>query len=402
MIYFSELIRAKVRDSSDQVIGRLVDIVIRPDNGSYPALQFLAVKSSRKQLVFVPYEFVANLGGGSITLRTLKKNISSAGPLDNDIWLQRDVIDQQIVDVEGARVVRVNDLRFGVFENQMCVLGIDVSFKGILRRLGLAAFDIFELAKVHLIDWRKAQVVGRVLKLDTISKDLTRLHPADLANIVEDLTVKQGSRLVRSLDAAAAAHVLEELDPHIQKTLINYLGPERAASIVDQMSVDETVDLLKMLPLDEARKFLSYLQGGKLKKVEKLISYPDDTAGGMMMVDYMYVRPEWTVEQAIAEIRRISPKLRSIVHVYVTDEEGKFKGSVSVRRLLLAQPHEVVKNIMKRLHKRTVLKLDQSIKDVITVMTKYDLYTAAVLDKEHRLVGVVSIDDVMRHLVPHA
>lgn len=402
MLYLSELLHSKVIDSSDELVGRLVDITIRPATAEYPSLQFLVVRRRGVGEVFIPYEYVSNASRGSITLKTLIKSIIPGVPADNEIRLKRDVLDQQIVDVEGARVVRVNDLRLGVFENQTSVLGIDVSFKGILRRLGVSRLDVFSIIKVQLIDWRKAQVVGRVLKLDTISKDLTRLHPADLANIVEDLTVKHGSRLVRSLDAAAAAHVVEELDPRIKKTLIHYLGPERAAGIMQQMSVDEVVDFLKMLPRDEASKFLSYLQNGKLKKVESLIRYPDDTAGGIMTTDYIHARPEWTVAEAVAEIRRLSPRMRSIVYVYITDAEGAFKGSISVRRLLLAEPANVLKTIMKRLHRRTVLRLEQPIKEVVRVMTKYDLYTAAVLDHDHRLVGVVTIDDVMRHLVPRA
>ncbi len=403
MIYLSEVLGGRVSDTSDVVVGRLKDIIIHPTTRPYPAPQLLVVHhQARGADFYIPYEYVANVSRGFVTLKTLLKNVVGGTPADNDIWLQRDVLDQQIVDVEGARVVRVNDLKLGTFEDEMSVLGIDISFKGILRRLGVAVLDIFGLFKVTLIDWRKAQVVGRVLKLDTISKDLTKLHPADLANIIEDLTVKHGSRLVRSLGPEAAAHVLEELDPHIQKTLINYLGPERAAGIMQEMSIDETVDLLKLLPRVEASKFLSYLQGSKLKKVEKLISYPDDTAGGLMTTEYLQARPDWTVEQATAEVRQLSPKLRSIMYLYITDEEGIFKGSVSVRQLLLGNPGEMLKNIMKRLHKRTVLTIDQSIKEVIMIMTKYDLYTAAVLDKDHKLVGVVTIDDVMRHLVPNA
>ncbi len=403
MLYLSELLKRPIRDSSDTKVGRLVDIVISPRAGEYPPLLFLVMEAKRtEQRIFISYAYVANVSREEIALKHLFKTIPEGAPADGAVWLCRDILDEQIVDVEGARVVRVNDLRLGTFENQLCVLGIDVSFKGLLRRLGLSGMDVFEMWPVNLIDWRKAQLVKGVLKLDTILKDLVKIHPADLANIVEDLSLKQGGKLVRSLDAAAAAHVLEELDPHIQKTLVHYLGPERASQIVAQMSVDETVDLLKMLPKQEATEFLSYIQGSKLAKVKKLISYSEDSAGGLMTTEHVAARPDWTVLQTIDEVRRLSDRMRSIVHVYITDDEGYFKGSVSLRRLLLARPGDALKNIMKRLPKRNVLKIDDSINKVIKMMTKYDLYTAAVLDKEHKLVGVVTIDDVMRHLVPNA
>ncbi|MSU75041.1 MAG: magnesium transporter [Candidatus Magasanikbacteria bacterium] len=403
MLYLSELLKRPIRDSSDTKVGRLIDVVVAPVSGEYPPLLFLLMEERRtRRRFFISYAYVANVSREEITLKHLFKTIPEGIASEGDVWLSRDILDEQIVDVEGARVVRVNDLRLGSFENELCVLGIDVSFKGILRRLGMGRLDIFDLWKVNLIDWRNAQLVKGVLKLDTILKDLVKIHPADLANIVEDLSLKQGSRLVRSLDAKAAAHVLEEMDPHIQKTLIHYLGPERAAKIVEQMSVDETVDLLKMLPREEAKEFLSYLQGSKLTKVKKLISYPEDSAGGLMTTEHVAARPEWTVLQTIDEVRRLSPRLRSLVHVYITDVEGLFKGSVSLRRLLLASSGEALRTIMKRLPRHTVLKIDDPINKVIKIMTKYDLYTAAVLDKDHKFVGVVTIDDVMRHLVPNA
>lgn len=402
MSYFSQLLKTPVTDSADSVAGKLKDILISAEVGAYNPLRFLVIRAKDGTEAFVPYEYVASISRSEIALGSQWAKIPRTKPEGNYIFLKRDVLDQQIVDVEGARVVRVNDLKIGLFENKMCVLGIDVSFKGIFRRLGIAALDWFDLFKVNLIDWRKAQLVKGALKLNIISKDLTRLHPADLANIVESLTVKHGSRLVRSLAASDAAHVLEELDPETQKTLVNYLGPDRAAKIMQEMSIDETVDLLQMMPRDQARKFLAALQGNKLQRVKNLIQYDKNTAGGLMTTDFVAARPDWTVAQAIGEVRRLSPTLRSIIHVYITDHDGYFKGSVSLRGLLVANSEQPLKDLMKRFPKRSTLRLDQSIKEVVRVMTKYDLYTAAVTDRENKLAGVVTIDDVMRHLVPRA
>lgn len=402
MLYLSHILKSRVTDSSDKVIGRLKDILILSQHGFYSPLLFLLVKGKDKKEFFIPYEFVENLSREDISLRVLLANISPVTPPEDLVYLNRDVMDQQIVDVEGARVVRVNDLRLGLFEEKMCVLGIDISFKGIIRRLWGPRLDFLDVFKVNLLDWRQAQPIKGVLKLNTVAKDLNRLHPADLANIVEDLNLRRGSKLVGSLDPRAAAKVVEELDPEIQKIIIGYMGPERAAGIMEQMSTDEVVDLLKLMPKEEAKTFLSRLQINKLKKVEKLISYPNNTAGGLMTTEFITAKPNWTVAQTIEEIKKQSPGLRTVMYVYVVGEEGEFLGAVSMRRLLLAAPETIVKTIVKRLSRRSVLKLNQNVDDIVKIMTKYNLYSAAVLDKKQKLMGIVTIDDVMRHLVPNA
>lgn len=402
-MYVSRLLKTPVVDSSDAVIGKLVDILIKPASGTYAPLTHLVVQLPRgKGARFVPYEFVATLGRDGVVLKHLFSSVPVVEPKGDEVWLKRDILDQQIVDVEGARVVRVNDLKCALVGDIMCVIGIDVSWRGVLRRLGLSGLDPFNIFKVNLIDWRKAHPLKGELKLDTVSGQLNTLHPADLANVIEDLTIKQGSRLVGSLDTRTAAKVVEEMDPEVQKLVMRYLGPESAAKIVERMSTDEAVDLLQMMPKEEAKKFLSFLQKGQSTTVERLLDYPTDTAGGMMSLEFMSARPDWTVKETIEQVRRVSPTMRSLLYVYVTDEAGKLKGAVSLRGLLTASPDSKLKDITKRLPKSSLLKLTDHINKAVRVMTKYNLFTAAVLDHEYKLAGVLSIDDVMRHLVPHA
>ncbi len=336
-------------------------------------------------------------------MRTLFSKINF---LENEpegyIRLDRDVMDRQIVDVAGARVVRVNDLRIGDFESRMCVLGIDVSTRGLLRRLGIGWMDFLDLFKVNLIDWRKAQPVEGVLKLDSVSKDLAKLHPADIANIIEELSVKQGSNLVLSLDKNMAARVFEEIDPEIQKTLISQLSPEHAARISERMSIDELVDLIQSLPEHQSKQLLDVVEQERMKKVKKLLSYEDDTAGGLMTTDYLAGLPEETVEDIINKIKKLSDNFRSVNYVYVIDDKGKYKGVLSLRRLVVADLDESLKDIMKKSVNLPVLHPAQSIKSVARLMTKYDLNSAAVVDNDNKFLGVVTVDDVMRVLVPNA
>lgn len=334
----------------------------------------------------MPYEFVANFNSSRISLKNLfgKIALDRLPPNHSYVYLKKEILDRQIVDVAGTRVVRVNDLRIGSFENKMCVLGIDSSFRGILRRLGLGDSYFGWLFDVKLIDWRQAKLLegSAPLRLNTAEEQLSRLHPADLANLVEDLDVKYASSLLASLDSADAAKVLEEVDPRLQTILVKYLGPEKAGRILSQMSSDEFVDLLKTLSKPEAQEFLSQVKAGKTKNLQKLINYPDNTAGGLMTVDFISARPEWSVDKVIQEIRKVSDVMRSIMYVYVTAEDGAFLGVVSIRRLLLADRAAVMGDLAKQFPDYAFLKPYHKIQKIIKLMTKYNLYTAAVVDKE--------------------
>lgn len=404
MPYLSHLLKNKIFDSSETVVGRLEDILIKPKAGEYSPLAFLVVKTkTTNQTVFVPYEYVENFTREEVSLKSLFKSmVAQVSPPEGYVYLNRDVMDQQIVDVAGARVVRVNDLRIGDFEGRMCVLGIDISFKGLLRRLGLVGLDFLHFINSNLIDWRKTQPVKGTIKLDSVSNNLAKLHPADLANIVEDLSIKNGSRLMSSLDPESAAKVLEEVDPDWQKIILGQLSPQQASDILSRMSTDEIVNLLQVLPQHQAQILLSYLKNGKLQKIQHLINYKDDTAGGLMNLEYISVSPDWTVKQTIDEIKRLSPSLRSILYVYVTDNLSRFIGAVSLRTLLISETGKKMQSLLKRHSSLSVLKPENDVEEIINIMTKYNLNMAAVVDETEKMLGVVSVDDVLRRLFPKA
>lgn len=402
MLYLSQILKSKVKDSSDQVIGQLRDILISPKAGTYSPLAFLLIKGKGKKEIFLPFDYVENMSHEEITLKKIFSHIPQKTLVGEYTYLNRDVLDQQIVDVAGARVVRVNDLKLGLFEDQICVLGVDISFKGLLRRLGFGRWDFMNLFKVNLIDWRKTQPVKGTLKLDTISKTLAKLHPADLANIVEKLSARHGTKLVKSLNLETAAQVIKEMNPTLQKSLVSHLGLEKTSQIIDKMPANEIVDLVQFMPKQEAKKFLSSLHNDKLKKIDKLIHYNRDTAGSLMITSFISGRPEWTVSKTIAEIKRLSPTMHSILYIYVTNKKGMLKGVVSLRRLLTANPDYRLVDLIKKLPPVSTLKASQKVDDIIKVMTKYNLYTAAVLDDDNKLLGVVTVDDVMRYLEPNA
>ncbi len=404
MSYLSQIVNSPVRDAADRKIGKVKDLIVTIKPGQYAPVAYLLVKGKRNGRFFVSYDQVSIVGKKETILKKIfEKNLTTTVVVgDEYVHLVKDILDQQIVDTEGARVVRVNDLRLGILNNQMAVVGIDVSFKGLLRRLGLVWLDIFDKLKVNLIDWRDTERLKGAIKLEALTQNLRKLHPADLADIIEDLSIKQGRDLVSSLESDEAAKVFEELDPHLQKMLVKYLGPKQAINIVEKMSVDEIVDFIQTLPKYDAKQFLSRLQKATSSQVRKLLAHADDTAGGLMTTDYITMSPEATVANAIEEVKRRSHSMRSILYLYLIDHRDIFKGTVSLRRLLIAESEEKLKDIVRRSKRVETLRIHDDIEDVMDTMTRYNLYSAAVLDEKHRLMGVVTIDDVMRYMRPKA
>ena len=402
MPYLSQVLNIRVEDSADNVIGKLQDILIAPKPGMYDPVELVLIKNKKKEFC-IPYSAIDTFSTKEVSLKTLfDKTEILPVPENHYTWLKRDVLDQQIVDVEDARVVRVNDLRLGKVKGEMKVLAIGVGFKSLLRRLGMDKLDVFNFFKVNLVEWRKTQLVKNGLQIDTLSKEMKTLHPADLANIIEDLTVAQGEELVSSLDDKSAAEVVEELDPELQKILVDHLGPEKASNILKKMSIDEIVDLMQMLPKSEVGEYLSYLESKKQDEVEELIRYDDDSAGGLMTTDYVAVAPEQTVRDVIDVIEKVSASMRFILYVYVVDENKKLLGAVSMRKLLLEKEDAKMKDIHKPLSSISVLDIDDKLDDIVELMTKYNLFTAAVISQSGKMKGLVSIDDVMRELKPNA
>ena len=385
------------------MIGKLQDVLIseRAKTG-YSPVRLLLVKRKNREFC-IDFDGVDIFSTKEVSLKILENRIKEMPcPEGGFIYLKRDVLDQQIVDTEDARVVRVNDLRLGKIKGELNVLGIGIGFKSLLRRLGLDKLDIFNIFKVNLIDWRRAELVKSGLKINTASRNLKTLHPADLANIIEDLTVEQGEELVKSMNEKDAAEVVEELDPELQKIMVNHLGPEKASKILEKMSIDEMVDLMRMFSKREAEELLSYLEQRQKKEVQELIQYDDDTAGGLMTTHFVKITADNTVNDVIKLIEELSPEMRFILYVYVVDDKGKLLGAVSMRKLLIEEETKKIGEIYKELSVNSVLNVNDKIDEITELMTKYNLFTAAVINDDGKLMGLVTIDDVMRELKPNA
>lgn len=404
MLFFSTILGGEVKDQTDELVGKIHDVVIKFDNQGFPSIFGILFIDKDKNKRVIPVKHIETFGKNYITLKNIIADVEVLVPGEKEkdlVFLRETVLDRQIVDMAGVRVVRVNDLQFGMVQGVMCLVAIDIGKLGILRRLGLGGWSLFKFLQSELLEWKNVRLVGDKLQLSMSGKELVKLHPADIANIIEKLNLNQGSELLQALDKKTAALVMEELEPELQKILVQNLGPERAASVMQKMSIDELVDLIQMLPDYKSKEILQNLPSDSKQKVRKILEYNEDTAGGLMTTEYISAFLDTTVESVIENIKQSYHMHRGIYFVYITDEHGLFKGVVSVRKLLVSEKDHVMRDLIDTENKTTA-RVEQTVSDIATLMTKYNLTALAVLDDDKRLIGVITVDDVMRHFVPHA
>ncbi|MBI5422253.1 magnesium transporter [Candidatus Peregrinibacteria bacterium] len=403
MLFVSQFIDVPLVDSADIVAGRLIDFIARPGENGYPHILGIAYKdAATKTEKSLSYDSVENLGGDEITLKTTLQKAKPLEVLSSDIWIKKHILDQQIVDLDGTRVVRANDVRLGISESQLHVLGIDISARGLIRRLGIDKFGLFSFMKPLFIEWGKVQVVGKSLKLTKASSELVRLHPADLANVLEDLNPKQSVQLIQSLDPVTAAKFFQELQPEHKRDIFKSFDQTQLQGILAHLPADEVVDYLKLIAKDDRHQILESLGENKKKVVEEFLHYADDTAGGLMTPDFIKIGHTITVGDAIAHIRKVSKSYRTILFIYVVNEKNHLLGVVSLRTLLISNANDPIEKVMKRIKLHQTVQPEASLKDVATLMTRYNLMSLAVLDHSHKLLGAVMVDDLLGRLVPQA
>lgn len=402
MIFFSQLLKVPIIDNKQETVGRLRDVVVKAQGSEYPKVYGVLFKDG-KHLSFIPYQYIETLSRGEITLNKSNCWKPQYEAEKDEFLLSRDVLDQQIFDVKGIRVVRVNDLQLVKIDNGFSVVGIDVSNKALFRRLGLSHFPVFNRMESKFVDWHNVSLVkGTIgsLQLKTTHQKLQKLHPADVANLIENLTLPESTKLVQSFDKETAAEVLGEVDPKYKDTLLEHISSKSLATIMEKMPTDEAVDVLKDLSEHKRVQVFRRLGVRKAKTLHRLSGYKDDIAGGLMTSEYMAINKDQSVAQAVKQIKKNSDQFKSLYHVFVVDDDHHLLGVVSIRTLLLSSPRQKVTEIMSKVLK--TLRLQTKFEDIARFMTKYDLLSMAVVDKKKVIRGIVTVDDILRMLIPDA
>ncbi|MFP5259722.1 MAG: magnesium transporter [Acidobacteriota bacterium] len=412
-VYVSAVLGRPVIDPSGVELGRLDDLGLVPGE-TLPVVSGLFIHRAGKRR-FVPWSCV-NLFTPVVVSADLTGLAEPADQADGrpelgdtaDIRLRRDILDRQIVDVDGAKVVRVNDLKLRSRGTSLFIEAVDVGLRGMARRLGQLRFWnwLAGMCGMHLpsreIDWRfVAQLDPNADKLTlTVARErLSDMHPADIAEILTQLPHKEAGTVIGALDPETVGEAIGELDPELGGRVISQLDSEMASDILEEMEPDEAADLLGDLPEEKARELLGLMDADDAEMVQELLEHEDDTAGGLMNNMFASVPPAMTAEEALAYIRLVGAEIENIYYIYVIRADETPLGVVTLKRLLLSPPKTPVAEIMTVGLKS--VEVQDSPAKVMEVLFKYNLLAVPVFEAGH-MVGIVPADAVIELYLPES
>lgn len=408
MTYMSQLIGKTVTDLDGERVGRLDDLVVTTAGQTHPVVVALAVKGRGKAPLLIPIADVAVLIAPAIPLKARRANLRQHQLVEGDLFLARDILDKQIIDTNGMRVVRVNDLDLAWVNGNFYVANVDVGGLGLMRRLGLAgatekvAGRLGKGASGGMIPWDSVELLpgNQPLRLKVPGEKIAELHPADLAEIISDLSRAESSAFLDTLDLETAADTLEEVEPEFQASLVQDMSDERVADLLEEMAPDEAADLLAELPEARSQELLNLMEDDEAEDVRKLLAYDEDTAGGIMTTEYIAAPLGLSADQALAYLRENAEDAETIFYVYVTEPGGRLVGVFSLQDLVLAKPQTPVDDFM---HDRFVsVHPSASQEEVAEIVAKYNLLAVPVVDEEGVMHGIVTADDALDKLIPTA
>ncbi|HEY8169448.1 MAG TPA: PRC-barrel domain-containing protein [Candidatus Limnocylindrales bacterium] len=406
-IYLSQVVGRPVLDRQGEPLGKVADLIVAIGD-RYPPVTGLVVKTGRRR-IFLRWADVARFDARGAQLATATIEIDKFQQRDNELLLFADLQDKQIVDIDGRKVVRVNDLRLDELEGTLHLVAVDVGAAGLLRRLGIEgpyrtiARNLRLPVPERYIDWEDVDPVETSIasiRLRVPHAGLQELHPADLASIIDQLAPRDRVGVLAVLDDEAAADVFEEMEPETQVEVIEDLEPKRAADILEEMSPDDAADLIADLS-DAARdEILPLMDREDAEEVTELLAYPEDSAGGIMTTEFVTMGEHLTADQAIARLRELEPDAETIYYVYVVDADARLRGVLSLRDLIVAPPERAIREFMIEEPAAVEVLADED--EVAQVVAHYNLLAVPVVDAEGRLVGIVTVDDAIDTVVPSA
>jgi magnesium transporter len=402
MLYLSEIIGKPVHDATGEAFETIADLVIYQGTEKFPRITGILLNGDRSRVAVIPWNAVSEFTAAGTRLRVERRSLTPRPLQPDEILLREDILDTQVVDTDDIKVVRVNDLELRQVGNEVRVVGADVGTRSLLRRLGLEPVVCRTLERVgrplpsRVIPWNLVAVLGGTmtpLKLSISREKLKDIHPADLADLLEDLDRDERVEVMTALPDEHAADVLEEAEPEVQATVIQELPSERASDILEEMKPNEAADVLGELPEERAEELISLMEADAAEDVRELLQYEPETAAGKMTTEFIALPVSMTVEQVIARLRETKPDDETIYYLYVVDEHGHLVGVLSIRSLLISPPGTPISQLMRT--DVATVAANASADDVAGVLVKYDLLAVPVVEEDGRMVGIVTIDHLI-------
>jgi CBS domain-containing protein len=402
MPFISQIINKPVVDANGAAMGKIEEMyAIQEEGMTHPLIKAVSVRG-KKGVETYPISTVAVLFAPVIPLTQPVDQLPHYVLTGDELPLIMDILDKQILDTNGIRVVRVNDLEITRVAGEYYVSNVDIGSMGLLRRMGMN--KPFENLKSknprNFISWDYVEPLrhDEFMHLKVPVEKLKELHPADIAELISDMSHTESGQLLNSLDIEHLADALEEVEPDFQASLVKNMPDEKIADVLEEMSPDEAADLLAELPQDRSEDLLEMMGTEEREEVKILLSYPEDTAGGLMTTDLVTVTPNMTANQAIESIRAQEEEVDDVLYVYVVDDHKHLIGTFSLSELIFAQPRTRVNDFM---HKKFVsVNVTDKQDSLAQVVAKYNLLAVPVVDESDHLMGIVTADDALDKIIP--
>lgn len=404
-LFLSEILKQPILDPKGEELGRLRDIVVVK---AEPLPRVDALIIERKNSFFrIPWTELNLFNKRIIAAKIYSADLTPYDESAGDLLAVRDILDKQIVDVNGVKVVRVNDIKLEGYESEAMLIAVDVGVRGILRRLGVErkGEDFLRVFKAtlpfNLISWDYIQPLHpklTAISLTVPRQMLSELHPADIAEIISQVSHHEGATFLKNLDVDVAAETLSELSTEAQVEIIRGLDTEKASDIIEMMSPDEAADVLGDLPAEKAKEILEHIEKEEADDIQELLGHEEDTAGGLMTNVFIAYPPDITVREAVERFKEDAKEIETVYYIYIVDEAERLVGVLSLRELLLTDPDTRLSQVMET--KLKTVTPDEDEKVVAKFTSKYNLVALPVVDCDGVLLGIVTVDDILGRIIP--
>jgi CBS domain-containing protein len=399
VLHLSLIVGGELRDPSGR-IGRVDDLIVRLGDDEYPPVTGLLATVAGRQ-VFVPADEIEEIAHGRVALRSVRLDLQPFRRRSREVLLKKDVLDRQLINVDGARLVRSNEIELARVAGWYRVVGVDVGLRGLVRRLVPRALAE-SVGASEFLDWASVEpFTGHVptVRLRVPHPKLARLHPAQLADLVEAASHREGEEIIEAVggDPELEADVFEELESHHQLEFLEERSDEQVAEVLARMESDDAADLVAELPEERREDIVERLPAVQRRRVRALLGYDPATAGGLMSPEFVCVYSPATQAEALERIRASRVSAEALTSIYVMNARKRLTGAVALADLLRADPAQRMGEFGPSPQR---VRPDADLEEVARLMTDYDLTVVPVVDEQERLLGVVTVDDVLELVLP--
>jgi CBS domain-containing protein len=410
MIYFTELDHLPVYGVKGEYLGRLEDLCVDPSQNALRVASYL-VKTPKKAIICISHEQMQSLSVRAGQTRVPREEVRCYAPDEGMLRVKKDILDQQIIDVNNRKVVRVNDVDFDIQptdnHTELRIVAVNVGLAAALRRLlqGLVAKHTIRMItssfSTKTIPWEFVNLIEldpqRRIKLRLSYDRVGELHPADIADILEGLSRDEQKAVIEGLDEETAAQALSEIPTRMQADLLESISTEKAANIVEEMPPDEAADVLQELSPETSAEVLADMEKDEANEVRELLGFEENTAGALMTTEYVVVHESAAVEGAIAALKSYEGPVELVHAIYLVDSAAVLTATVPVGRILLSEAGMALKELGT--DSLITVPSHAAAISVVDLFHKYNLISLPVVDDKGHLLGVVTADDVLELVI---